>query len=83
MPSFGIPELNLSAYDFGNMLFDVENDPLQQHPIQDPAIENRMIRLLIAEMQANECPPEQFERLGLMPENANPSGTLNQGEVTK
>ncbi|MEG1525584.1 MAG: sulfatase [Clostridia bacterium] len=63
--SHGIPELDFSAYRFGTMLFDVKNDPQQQHPIQDERIENRMIALLIRYMKENDSPPEQFERLGL------------------
>jgi hypothetical protein len=49
----------------GTMLFDLEKDPAQEHPIQDPALEQRMIGLMTALMRQNDCPPEQFERLGL------------------
>ena len=47
------------------MLFDLETDPQQEHPIDDPEIEARMIALLVDLMKANDAPPEQFERLGL------------------
>jgi hypothetical protein len=46
-------------------LFDVQSDPGQTQPLDDPAIEIKMITLLIREMARNECPSEQYERLGL------------------
>jgi len=50
---------------FGTLLFDLQNDPKQEHPIDDPEIEARMIRLLVDLMKANNAPAEQFARLGL------------------
>ena len=47
-------------------LFDLEEDPGQEHPLDDPEIEKRMIELLVKLMRENEAPPEQFERLGLV-----------------
>jgi hypothetical protein len=52
---------------FGTMLFDLKHDPKQEHPIEDPEVEARMIALMIDLMKANDAPPEQFERLGLDP----------------
>jgi arylsulfatase A-like enzyme len=52
-------------HEFGTMLFDLETDPKQEHPLDDPAVEKRMIELMIGLMKANDCPAEQFERLGL------------------
>ncbi|MDL2228891.1 extracellular solute-binding protein [Treponema sp. OttesenSCG-928-L16] len=65
IPSYGIPELNFSSYDFGTMLFDLENDPGQEHPIQDAALEERMAGLLMELMEENDAPDEQYIRLGL------------------
>ncbi len=48
------------------MLFDVEVDPGQETPLDDPEAEQKMIRDMIDVMKANDCPPEQFERLGLV-----------------
>jgi arylsulfatase A-like enzyme len=53
------------ADSFGNALYDLAADPGQEHPIDDPAAEQRMIELMVALMRANDAPPEQFERLGL------------------
>ena len=54
------------AHQFGTLLFNLETDPAQEHPLDDPEIEERMIDLLIKLMQANDAPPEQFARLGLV-----------------
>lgn len=44
-------------------LYDLANDPGQQAPLKDRAIEQRMIRLLAELMVKNEAPPEAFRRL--------------------
>ena len=49
----------------GTLLFDLANDPKQDAPIQDAALEERMIALLTNLMQENNAPEEQFTRLGL------------------
>lgn len=51
---------------FGNRLYDLEKDPFQQNPIEDKAIEERMIVNLVRLMHENDSPLEQFERLGLL-----------------
>ncbi len=52
--------------EFGTMLFDVESDPAQQSPLDDPETEQRMIELMTRLMKESDSPPEQFERLGLV-----------------
>ena len=47
------------------LLFDVIDDPAQTRPLDDVDIEARMIRLMLREMARNECPSEQYVRLGL------------------
>lgn len=47
------------------LLYDVQTDPQQQTPLQDPAVEQRMIGLLVDEMKKAQAPAEQFHRLGL------------------
>jgi arylsulfatase A-like enzyme len=51
---------------FQTQLFDLQNDPAQLHPIQDPALEARMIELLVDLMRSNDSPLEQYLRLGLI-----------------
>jgi arylsulfatase A-like enzyme len=53
------------AHPHQTMLFDLQDDPKQEHPINDPAVEKRMIDHLIRLMRENDSPVEQFERLGL------------------
>ena len=47
------------------LLFDVQTDPGQTSPLVDVGLEVRMIKLMLFEMAENECPPEQYVRLGL------------------
>lgn len=56
----------IDAFPFGTMLFDIEVDPGQESPLDDPETEQRMIREMIDLMKANDSPPEQFERMGLV-----------------
>ncbi|MCE5259526.1 MAG: sulfatase [Chloroflexi bacterium] len=50
---------------FGTYLYDLADDPLQERPLKDARLESRMIDMLVAEMRANDAPPEQYVRLGL------------------
>jgi len=52
-------------HPFGTLLFDLVEDPKQEHPIDDPILEEKMIRKMIALMQANDAPADQYERLGI------------------
>ncbi|MDQ8736485.1 sulfatase [Paenibacillus sp. LHD-38] len=52
-------------HSLGTLLFDVNEDPFQQHPIQDQNVETNMIGMLKQLMEANEAPLEQYVRLGL------------------
>ncbi len=47
------------------LLFDLQKDPHQQHPLQDPAVEKQMIDHMVREMRVADAPPEQYQRLGL------------------
>ncbi len=51
---------------YGDMLFDLENDPGQENNlIGKSKIEEQMILNLVALMKESEAPVEQYERLGL------------------
>ncbi|MGH7142567.1 MAG: sulfatase [Planctomycetota bacterium] len=50
---------------YGTLLFDLQKDPEQNHPIQDAAVEKRMVGLMKTLMNEADAPPEQFERLGI------------------
>jgi arylsulfatase A-like enzyme len=59
------PAMWMSPWQHGTLLFDLETDPGQEHPLADDEVELRMIRLLLDLMRANEAPASQFQRLGL------------------
>ena len=53
------------SHNFITMLFDLDSDPEQLTPIKNPAVEDIMIKHMIRLMKENDCPAEQYERLGL------------------
>ena len=67
----GCPVLKVKSKDkykvsrFGTRLYDLKNDPEEKTPIQNEEVEKRMILAMIKAMKENDCPEEQFERLGL------------------
>jgi hypothetical protein len=62
---FPIGHFKSSKYVRESLLFDHIHDPEQLHPIDDPALEARMIQKLLELMQWAGAPGEQYERLGL------------------
>jgi len=56
----------VNPHQFGTMLFDLQTDPKQEHPIADPEIEARMIAHTVHLMQENDAPVEQYKRLALL-----------------
>lgn len=52
-------------HGYETQLFDSEKDPEQQNPIKDEKIEQYMIELMKQLMKENDCPSEQFIRLGI------------------
>jgi arylsulfatase A-like enzyme len=63
IPSHGFHGMN--PYPFGTLLFDLQNDPKQEHPLHDEAVEADMIQHLVRLMLESDAPEEQFTRLGL------------------
>lgn len=72
----GVPVLQLCAqedtsgdtamkFGQGTALYDLDTDPLQNLPVQDADMEQRMIQAMIQLMQSNDAPAEQYIRLGL------------------
>ncbi|TMR91043.1 hypothetical protein [Nonomuraea basaltis] len=55
----------INSWQHGSLLFDLETDPAQEHPVVDDDVELRMLRLLAQLMHGNDAPRSQFERLGL------------------
>lgn len=54
-----------SPFNEENLLFDLEQDYAQEHPIQDAALLERMVKKLKECMQQHGAPTEQYERLGI------------------
>lgn len=52
-------------HEFGNKLFDLQNDPLQKHPISNKILEDEMIKKLKDKLKECEAPIEQYKRLGI------------------
>jgi arylsulfatase A-like enzyme len=48
-----------------SLLFDCHSDYFQEHPVDDPELEQEMIQKLIRMMIWAQAPKEQYERLGL------------------
>ncbi|WP_409347147.1 sulfatase [Paenibacillus sp. MBLB4367] len=55
----------INPYLYGHILFDLEKDPQQENPIDDPETELSMIRLMAKLMLEHNAPSEQFERTGV------------------
>ena len=67
----GVPVLRVPAepsantFAHGSLLFDLETDPGQEHPLVDDAVETRLAEAMVASMRACDTPLEQFTRVGL------------------
>ncbi len=54
------------AYQYGDLLFDLEKDPEQKQAIQDEGVTERLTQRMREMMRENEAPREQYERLGIL-----------------
>lgn len=70
MPVPQIPVLTkaLNQFQQEDLLFDLKQDPEQEHPIDDPALKEKMCQRMAELMRTADAPPEQFFRMGLSPE---------------
>jgi hypothetical protein len=55
----------VSSWQHGTLLFDLQVDPGQEHPLTDDEVELRMLRLLAQLMHDSDAPRSQFDRLGI------------------
>ncbi len=51
--------------DLSTRLFDLETDPAQEQPIDDPQTAQRLDAMIAEVMAEAEAPPSQYERMGL------------------
>lgn len=56
---------DMSKYTKDNLLFDIEKDPKQVHPIDNEQTEEKYKEIMVDQMQYNDAPEEQYERLNL------------------
>lgn len=54
-----------SWHRYGDKLFDLENDPKEEQPLEDKETTLRLINGMLELMRENEAPAEQYIRLGL------------------
>jgi hypothetical protein len=52
-------------HEYGNLLFDLEEDPWQAQALDDAGLEKRMQGLMKGLMEECEAPQEQYQRLGI------------------
>ena len=55
----------ISEETYRSYVFDLQDDPSQQHPLCDSALEDFLKEQLIRTMQESDAPAEQYERLEL------------------
>lgn len=63
----GLPGKENVKTDLSSKLFDLETDPGQEHPLQNPELEEKLCLELVRLMTDLEAPPDLFKRLGLNP----------------
>jgi arylsulfatase A-like enzyme len=65
MLALGNIEGFVNSFHQGTLLYDLDEDPWQQHPIVDDELELRMLALLRDLLDESEAPTSQYERLGI------------------
>lgn len=65
MPKDFYPCMSCAEGEGVDLLFDLERDPRQEHPLQDSDLERRLCREMARLMRENDAPAEQYARLGL------------------
>lgn len=60
-----------NQHQYATALYDLQADPGQNTPLENPMVEARMKKLMACLMQQNHAPQEQFVRLGLVEEIEN------------
>ena len=63
--NMSVPELNEKLKELKTELFNLEEDPWEQHPINDPETEKRLRMAMTRLMIRNHAPIEQYTRMGL------------------
>lgn len=64
-PLLRFPNAQLPNYENDTLLFDLEQDPQQQLPLRDPAVEERLTAAIRDHLKLCDAPPEQYPSLGI------------------
>ena len=64
-PIIQLPNTRINLFKYGTLLYDLKTDPHEEHPIQDKAIEEKLIKEMVQLMKENDAPSEQYVRVGL------------------
>ena len=60
-----MPEDEDVRASYPTLLFDIQDDPQQLRPLDDPSREQQMLVHLVREMRHVDAPQDQFARLGI------------------
>ena len=55
----------MSFQDCVSALYDIENDPSQEFPIENPETEKYLVKEMEIHMKRIDAPREMFDRLGI------------------
>lgn len=59
---------SFSTYQYGNKLYNLHDDPYQQHALNDKQKEVELIHNMVEIMRQEDAPLEQYERMGVYAE---------------
>lgn len=65
MPKDFYPCMSVAEGENRDLLFDLETDPKQEHPLEDEALTEYLTGLMRRLMRENDAPAEQYARVGL------------------
>lgn len=64
-PVLRVPALCMAPKKGGTALYDLDEDPNQQHPLDDPEMEEMLCRKMVELLEENDTPEEVYLRFGL------------------
>lgn len=65
VPKIPVRTQALNEYQSRDLLFNIREDPLQEHPIEDEALKAQMCARMAQLLHEADAPAEQFVRMGL------------------
>jgi hypothetical protein len=65
VPRIPVMAQPINQYQNKDLLFNIKKDPGQEHPVEDEALKERLLRKMAELMKQANAPEEQFIRMGL------------------